>query len=625
MRAVIGVWSPAEDGRLVRVSVPDESALFWADLPEIALKPGEDRVVLIGESVARGYLYDPAFTPSMHIQKLLRGVLGAEIHVVDLARTNLRIGQLLGLLRAAAALEPRAIVLWAGNNWFPLEDMEPEEIGGLLDLTRAEVSAAEVRAHIEELHRCRVEAFLGEAGAIVRGLGAAGIVVVPEFNLRGWADAFSEPPPLARERRAAWAECRGRLLDALAAHDRPQIEACAGELCELDGGLGALGAHARAGLLAGDDPAGARALLEDARDAEMWPKSPRCHRLTLSALRENAPAQGLAVVDLPRCFAAWSGSPLPPADLFLDYCHHSQEGLRIASASIAEAILAHAFGATASARDLAELPLAVPPVVEARARFLAAAHNAAFGQPEEALRLHLGEALAAHDEEARELAGQYLAHRAARAPLLLAEGHVWAPQIERYFGVGGLRRGTLDVRLVRAILDAPGYALHPDVEALALVESHALDERPRDLLVLPYGQLVTMDEVGLEGAGFYRARRSLSTFVAVLAAPRPVLLEMTYRTPDVAAGDASVLCACNGHAAGALPASPTWRRARWILPASALLRGANLITMRWPPSRLEGGEILHRYAESLACGESPAGPYPVVGEIFALTARIEGG
>jgi hypothetical protein len=48
---------------------------------------------LIGESVARGYLYDPQFTPAMALEAILQAQLGHNaVEVIDLARTDLLLG-----------------------------------------------------------------------------------------------------------------------------------------------------------------------------------------------------------------------------------------------------------------------------------------------------------------------------------------------------------------------------------------------------------------------------------------------------------------------------------------------------------------------------------------------------
>src|SRR6185369_10763239 len=61
----VGTWEAVEDahGRsFVRVETGDPLHL-WANVEKIPPKGSRLRIVLLGESVARGYLYDPYFNP----------------------------------------------------------------------------------------------------------------------------------------------------------------------------------------------------------------------------------------------------------------------------------------------------------------------------------------------------------------------------------------------------------------------------------------------------------------------------------------------------------------------------------------------------------------------------------
>src|SRR5262249_29826315 len=91
---------------------------YWANIGRIDPKRDKRRLVLLGESVARGYFYDPQFTPAMALESILRHRLGqGEFEVIDLARTSLEMEGLSELAQSALALEPDAIVIFAGNNW----------------------------------------------------------------------------------------------------------------------------------------------------------------------------------------------------------------------------------------------------------------------------------------------------------------------------------------------------------------------------------------------------------------------------------------------------------------------------------------------------------------------------
>ena len=128
----VGIWDavPVEGGS-VEFARSDDLATdwrYWADVERIPAKTGR-RVVLVGESVARGYLFDPAIT----FARMLEAMLGVE--VVDLARTDLTAIELPALFEALPAFEPDAVVLFAGNNWHSVV-FELEELQLLADAVR---------------------------------------------------------------------------------------------------------------------------------------------------------------------------------------------------------------------------------------------------------------------------------------------------------------------------------------------------------------------------------------------------------------------------------------------------------------------------------------------------------
>src|SRR5262249_46458744 len=72
----------------------------WAAVGRIERKGPARRVVLLGESVARGYLYDPQFNVAKALALILESKLGkGAIEILDLARTDLKFAEDKGGLR----------------------------------------------------------------------------------------------------------------------------------------------------------------------------------------------------------------------------------------------------------------------------------------------------------------------------------------------------------------------------------------------------------------------------------------------------------------------------------------------------------------------------------------------
>src|SRR5262245_22729686 len=88
----IGVWESVETGNRpeFRRTYKGDGWRHWADVDLIPAKGDRPRVVVIGESVARGYLCEPHFNPVLAARRLLEASSRSDtIEIVDLARNGL--------------------------------------------------------------------------------------------------------------------------------------------------------------------------------------------------------------------------------------------------------------------------------------------------------------------------------------------------------------------------------------------------------------------------------------------------------------------------------------------------------------------------------------------------------
>src|SRR6266480_428330 len=113
----IGIWEHALGANDQRVTRKDWlgrgypwTRYLWADVDTISLKKrANNRLVLVGESVARGFLFEPSVTPAALLTDCLHQAAGeSEFEVVDLACIGLTARKLLELVRSAAPLSPDA-------------------------------------------------------------------------------------------------------------------------------------------------------------------------------------------------------------------------------------------------------------------------------------------------------------------------------------------------------------------------------------------------------------------------------------------------------------------------------------------------------------------------------------
>src|SRR5687767_14023982 len=80
----VGIWErKIENGKSCFVRRPETRAEWvdWANLGRIEAKGKKPRVVLIGESVARGYFYDPQYTPAIALKAMLESQFDEGVEV----------------------------------------------------------------------------------------------------------------------------------------------------------------------------------------------------------------------------------------------------------------------------------------------------------------------------------------------------------------------------------------------------------------------------------------------------------------------------------------------------------------------------------------------------------------
>jgi hypothetical protein len=633
-RTRVGIWEAQgveESVHYVRANNARDSEL-WADVESIAPKRGTKRVVLVGESVARGYLYDPCFNPASALKDILQNACdGPEINIVDLARSDLLIDGLQQIIEESLVLDPDAIVVFAGNNWSAqtFEMIAPaisEMLGEGCDL------AAISRLIVRQI-RGLTESFIQWLGKFSKQVSIPVIVIVPEFNLVDWRPSALPPAPfLPSGCNAQWFHVRDEAERALAAREFGRASDLGAELRALDGGITMAGAsiEAMTKLCAGPTPA-ARTLLESVRDAEIWrpvQSTPRCFATTQDALRRTVPAAGLKLLDLPGRFEEYSGG-LPDRRLFLDYCHLTSEGINVAMASAADLLLP-ALGVCSDRtwRDLARTARGPSPEVEGHAHLLSAIHCAKLGQAFDFVRHHCAEAVKASPT----LVGAIeccLDFQTRKAPNLLCPSfehliHSGAPSSARYLLTHGCEDKESHKALRRVFTKAALSVLDPidpgigrRIRALTL-EIHGVTCGGVNLLQRAYSQEGVCSES--QSADFHKSNQIESHFTLFCHAQNPLELRFTCRLPE---GDGDVSICMNGVVLSIVRATDQWTTFRIPVRLGLTMEGPNALEVRWPvPATLgEGGLV--RMRASLELGSVPE-MSPVLGEVHSFVAITTG-
>jgi len=551
-------------------------------------------------------------------------LLGNE--VVDLARTDLVAAELPALFEALPALQPDAVVLFAGNNWHSVV-FELDELQRLADAIRAEGYAGYRRVFIDDILVPRCRSILDSLAASTKEFGIRVVLVVPEFNLADWR---GEPgvlaPVLPGAGNVRWMEARGEALDALTSRDFERAAGLAARMIALDGGTSSVSqrlvAEASTGLGRRDE---ARRALEAARDSVCGlgiGHSPRCPTAVQDELRRAAARHGFTLVDLPRIFEQHLSRELPGRRLFLDYCHLTVEGMRVAMTAVAQQ------AATLLARDAPLSEFQVAPEDEAMAHFLAAVHNTHYGQDASIIRHHCRRAteLSASVGERMRI---YLDFASRRADPWLCESFdriCESRAAARYLSAFDPQRTErlADFQLLEVIaetLEEGGISTSARLRTM-LIEEHGSVSGNVDLLEPCYRARSFRERAGYSlgpERAFYRALDTTSAFYLVRDATQPVRLQLTCRVPSAGEARADVAVSVNGSSVGVFNVGASWQTFELTIPAAVVREGVNVVEIDWPLLGPAWQDELERGARRLERGVYPD-VLPAWGEIHRFTA-----
>jgi hypothetical protein len=609
----LGVWT-VRDSALHRTEDPDCDDTVWSDVAHVPPAGDARRVVLLGESTARGWPFDPAFNCAMALQRALTGSGQGAFQVVDLAKTRATAAEIAELAAAVPALDPDVVVVLAGNNInIPpgplsrvalLESVEVQD--RLADAVRT-AGYAGLRDTLVEVADARCRRYLDLLDPLAEG-GARIVLVVPEFNLAGWVpDHGVEIPMFPGEILTAWYDLLDDAGRAAADERWDQVVAIAEKMAELDAGTsplpGHLAGHAARRL---GDAGTARRALEASRDAGcslLLSCVPRVTRRLQELMTAVAAERGWECVDLRALLADPQLPGLPALRWFHDYCHLSDIGIERAMAAVADAVLGTAPGTTPPGPG-------VSTGLRAFAGAHAGAHLAYLGQPEEIVLAQLRSAVEGDP---------------GLAEPLTAIRDVLSGPTPRWTNPAARR--LLDVPPVRSFLAALAqtdglpaglWTLRSALATLLGPETTHDGDDVTDMLLGPHCGGHALPNFTQARCHHHATTRESRLFFA-LDRPRPATLELTYRMAAALPGTSAVVTV-NGNELAALPSASRWVDTTVAVPASATLAGVNRFGVRWPIPYEDAGTRHAEDAAALARGQFPY-VLPLFGELFTARAR----
>jgi hypothetical protein len=654
----VGIWerkSTGQESCFVRSMDKANEWNMWANKGRIEPKGTKRRIVLIGESVARGYLYDPFFTPAGALEKMLQPCFAHQIEVIDLARLGLVQKDLVKLARSAASLlQPDMLVIFAGNNWglsFSLDFVDPGHRAGVSATLEAS-GVSGLKRFAEAKLKSEISHLVGEIASIYQPKKIPVTWVIPEFNLGDWRDPEANAPYLEHGANEEWILLLENARKAMRGGELAKAEAFARRMIELDKGVCVSGFHLladcsrQAGNLDSE-----KYYLKCARDALIWDNTgylpPRSYTVVQDSVREEVPKYGMDLVDLPLIFDSYLGGRLPGRRLFVDHCHLTSEAIRLAMAALGACLVKRFTGATIDQGVLLRQESIAPTAeVEAEANLLAAIHNAHWWQSGEVIEHFCTEAVK-QSKHIVEMISAFIEMQIRHAPLLMTRS---ANQFSRT-GAGLVqsyavqyRKHLLDEVFLRA-LERSAKALSVDCTRFESLQKqeHSVTRRDIDLLDYYYCSasrqprelmwsfaLNNMHPSLKSFSDYYKAYGPESRFCFVGETSCAVRLRVTLRLPGNRHTDfegATVMkeirVLVNRTEVAVRTLGHKWETWHISIPADVIRYGLNEVAIEWPHPEFPSDEQLQVIFENCLESETSMNLYPVFGEIHSFVASAE--
>jgi hypothetical protein len=634
----VGIWEPqSKNGVLSFIRSRDiEPWSMWANVGQIKPKSNKRRVVLMGESVARGYFYDPYFSPASALESFLKFAANENnIEVVDLARTDMSLEGLLEIAGSARILEPDAYVFFAGNNWRPFRLSRPEDLNEISRLLKTnpkdQMVWSRLRGYVEAVLKERVSLFFSRLSEIASSSHIPMVFVVPEFNLLDWKDVSGGPLLTDGAATLHWLRLRKAAEDALGLRQFAKAASLAMELLELDAGSTPVGFQILGQCQYEEgDKQEARVSLEAARDTSLcWPQeqSPRCYSVVQDTVRREAVAARISVVDLPHVFNEFLDGDLPGRRLFHDYCHLTCEGISVAMAAVTEALLPLLSFPGRPWVSVLQRAGRVEPKAAAEAHFLSAVHNANWGQPLDIVQYHCDKAIEEF-VDVRIMMSLFVDFHLRHLPSALCGSFEEMTRLQSLSAVNlffnpwrPLEEKFINLALVQTITKTL-EAIQPDLTESAsklLKQEHRLEDSAKDLLNSLYSGGSHLN-ASSRPYGYYKSYREQSQFLFVCDKPAILKISLTHRIPW-STEEQEIEIKINKHRVNCVSASSRWQTTEITISEKYVNDGANILLILWPPPDWNKPRWEARVIAECEDGIIP-NVQPIYGEIHTLRAQL---
>lgn len=618
----VGIWEPVqhkEELYFIRSPKADDWPGAWCDQEVIPPKHRRQRILLLGESVARGMHYDPFFTPASVLEGYLQQYLGTnEYEVIDIARIDATMGYLQQTLPLSLQMDPDLILIFAGNNW----KNDPSVLSSIeIERNTATLSTIE---GLRQYHKQRDQALNSLVDRYVdlvescQSLGNVPIIhVLPDFNLHDWQPKnLGVCPLICPEKNHQWYELYEQLYQSFESNQHDAIVRYATQLMELDEGYSATGPYFLGqSLLRKKEYQLARSYLEMAADFE---PIPRCTQSVQHALRRASETGRLNIIDLPKLFDEQAPALLPDRFLFLDYCHLTVKGIRHAMGLIAEHLLSY-FGRSHLVSEMIR-PLPISLHIEACGHFCGALYNGRFGQPYVMLFHHIQRSLDL-DPSMQQLMLSFLEHNVSPASKGLNNSYLNSRDTPLHIIQKRLSIPKAHWNVIKAIWNA--LSAYNDIQqSMTTSIANLLDrqfnvERRAMVKLLDSNFWNHYNQIHKTSTLYLSCNQPSTVIEFVAGAKESIEIDITLR---VAVGTGDIVISINGFIVVTILGTVNWKRVSCKIPREYLESGTDCesdgrfliqtLSIKWPVSSLGWVKSYSRL--------------PTFGEIYTLNLNTTG-
>ncbi len=571
----------------------------WANTTEISPKSYKKRVVLLGESVARGYFYAPKYSVASELESVLTQSKAFNgIEVIDLSKNSINIEELSEVVQSSNKLEPDVMLLFAGNNWIHklYHQITPEDYKEMAIIYEKELFSG-VKVFLEQKFEKIVTEFLDTIIQTSKANKIPMVLVIPGFNLLDWKSDEEEKilPIIPNGNIKSWLEAKEKAEKSISQQDYEELEFQSKKMIEIDPS-NPMGFELLAeSYLKNGKISEAIDCLDESKDTIIFGRGinpkPRCFKIIRDTILKRASKEDIPVVDLFSLFKDVYPEKVSDKELYLDYCHLSAEGIKTGAKYMAKAIIETMNNEKVDVSSIPESIVKPDNFTKAIAHFSAAIHNAHYSQPKYVLKYHCQKAIS-FDPGIKDVMLQYIDFSSRKTSSILCssfEEILKDGAMQQYEGGMALMhpryKKMMDIDLIDSIVEALksiGYDYEREVTRLRISE-HGVTDKPINLLESFYRLKGYNSYNNPVEKAFLEIRNEEKTFNFITDAKDDLQIEIVYKNSNhITNGDLNIYLNTKEQKIDKLEVTHDWNKVIIKIPKKLLNIGVNTLIMEWP-------------------------------------------